>query len=504
MTVTTTDGDGDIATDSQAVGNLISFEDDGPTAGTDSLHIENTVFDHLNIPFTTVTMSQDVPATFVWDMDNMPDDFTGGPTHGGDPIEFMLADPAEPGGILIGYVKIDGTLFDPDDSTTYTALFEVTIDMPTDTGNPTYNFNLLEGPIGTPGVFESYTDHTGGNDDFMTLQWDTTITSILTGSAPDGKNTVNASNDWIGVGTGPVINEGEIMSIRFEGTGDVRSAEIKMQSFKGDSTLDWAVLWYTGTGVITDLTNSETTPYSAGEFSSTGKGDFDIQIIDMPNAPPIGGSPDGFYHIVLIGDGDPSTDDQSQIELVRLYGGENFNDLNFDLPYTLIDADDDTADDGVISVHLDSDDTLVTSDGNDTISLDAVDNPVDGGGGFDTLLVSDINPVQGTPITLDFSNITDMEALHLNATESQEVTLNLNEVLNMVGDGNTLMVSGGAGDIVNFNDGNLVDPTAQWTSSAPDSYGNITFSEVGTTNTVIISPVDDANNQVTIDLDIDI
>jgi len=171
-----------------------------------------------------------------------------------------------------------------------------------------------------------------------------------------------------------------------------------------------------------------------------------------------------------------------------------------DQPSTLIGygGDDtltgDSGDD--ILIGGEGDDTIDGGTGNDTIVFDAADSSVDGGDGFDTLLVADTGP-------LDFSNVDNIEKIDLNANDTQEVTLNLNQVLDMVGDGNTLTVTGGLGDVVNFNDG-LDDGTAQWTSSGPDSYGNITFSEVGSTNTVIISPADDADNQVTIDPDIDI
>ena len=148
----------------------------------------------------------------------------------------------------------------------------------------------------------------------------------------------------------------------------------------------------------------------------------------------------------------------------------------------------------------DDGDVLDGNDGNDAIFFDADDTSVDGGSGYDTLLVHD------TSGTLDFSRISNIEAvdLHEDGT-TQDVTLNLDHVLDIVGNGGTLEVSGGdAGDIIRFNDGDTADgETAQWTSS-DNGDGSDTFTHVDSSQTVNVVPVDDVDNRIQVDGNIDI
>ncbi len=196
-------------------------------------------------------------------------------------------------------------------------------------------------------------------------------------------------------------------------------------------------------------------------------------------------------------------------------------DLNFSLTGTDADGDSATtdftvavsaedADTGIYEITgttgddyvygTDDDDVLDGGDGNDAILFDENDISVDGGDGYDTLLVHD------TGGTLDFSHISNIEAVDLNADgTNQDVTLNLDQVLDMVGDGGTLEVAGGdAGDIIRFNDGDTTDgDTAQWTS-VDNGDGSFTFTHVDSSQTVNVVPVDDADNQIQIDGNIDI
>jgi hypothetical protein len=84
-------------------------------------------------------------------------------------------------------------------------------------------------------------------------------------------------------------------------------------------------------------------------------------------------------------------------------------------------------------------DAIYGGDGDDAIVFDAADSHVDGGAGIDTLLVADTE----TTTPLDFSHITNIETLHLNADNvDQHVTLSLDQVLDMTGDGNLTTVAG--------------------------------------------------------------
>ena len=107
----------------------------------------------------------------------------------------------------------------------------------------------------------------------------------------------------------------------------------------------------------------------------------------------------------------------------------------------------------------DGDDIIDGGAGDDTIVFDATDSHVDGGGGFDTLLVD------GTG-DLNFNNVSNIEKLDLNDdTANQAVSLTLNDVLSMTGDGNltggvpTLELSGSANDTVQIDISGWTDET---------------------------------------------
>jgi hypothetical protein len=98
-------------------------------------------------------------------------------------------------------------------------------------------------------------------------------------------------------------------------------------------------------------------------------------------------------------------------------------------------------------------DTIDAGAGDDAIVFDAADNTVgdtvtvnvDGGVGFDTLLVAD------TSGGLNFSNVENVEKIDLNANEAQEVTLSLDDVLDMTTTTDpihVLEITGGTDDVV--------------------------------------------------------
>ena len=126
--------------------------------------------------------------------------------------------------------------------------------------------------------------------------------------------------------------------------------------------------------------------------------------------------------------------------------------------------------------------------------FDAADSHVDGGEGFDTLLVSDINPDPGTPIVLDFSNVDNVEKIDLNDAGVQTITLSLDDVLDMMTDStnNVLEITGGKGDVVTLT--GVVDESiavdGEWVYN-----GSGLFTQVGSNFQVTInSPNDPTDN----------
>ena len=126
--------------------------------------------------------------------------------------------------------------------------------------------------------------------------------------------------------------------------------------------------------------------------------------------------------------------------------------------------------------------------GADNIVFDEADTHIDGGAGDDTLLIS--NDV------LDFSALADgtienVEKLDLNAADTQSVSLNLDDVLDMTDGNNILEVTGGEGDEVTFV--GVQGPGADWSHA-----GGGLFTHVNGTDQVQIVNVDDPDNKVSI------
>ena len=106
-------------------------------------------------------------------------------------------------------------------------------------------------------------------------------------------------------------------------------------------------------------------------------------------------------------------------------------------------------------------DSLYGGIGNDTLVYDANNLVMDGGSGvldtsgavvfgtdMDTLLINgDIGTVT-SPVTLDFSHIENIEVLKLDTSTSQNITLNLSDVVNITDHNNTLTVLGDSADSI--------------------------------------------------------
>ncbi|MCP4342204.1 MAG: VWA domain-containing protein, partial [Desulfobulbaceae bacterium] len=128
-------------------------------------------------------------------------------------------------------------------------------------------------------------------------------------------------------------------------------------------------------------------------------------------------------------------------------------------------------------------DIIDAGSGDDTIAFDGGDAHIDGGEGTDTLEL--------TNTVLDFSNITNgtienIETLNLNNSGSQEVSLTLDDVLDMTGAENVLEVTGGQSDVITLD---VKGSSGTWTHQ-----GNGLFSN-GTDHVQIVSE-DDPENQI--------
>jgi hypothetical protein len=145
---------------------------------------------------------------------------------------------------------------------------------------------------------------------------------------------------------------------------------------------------------------------------------------------------------ILLGDGGDDT----------LSGGDGDDILAGGIGDDVLDGDEgnDTLYGGSGADTIDGgagDDYIDGGSGDDTIVFDAEDSTVDGGLGYDTLEVAGTDT---PPTHLDFSNVYNIEKIDMdNGIADQEITLTMDDVLNMTGpDGGTLEITGDATDEV--------------------------------------------------------
>jgi Ca2+-binding RTX toxin-like protein len=124
--------------------------------------------------------------------------------------------------------------------------------------------------------------------------------------------------------------------------------------------------------------------------------------------------------------------------------------------------------------------------GADSIVFDENDTHIDGGTGFDTLLIS--NDV------LDFSALSDgtienIEKLDLNSADAQSISLSLDDVLDMTDANHVLEITGGEGDEITF--AGVQGPGADWTYN-----GGGLFTHINGIDQVQIVSSDDPDNHV--------
>ena len=133
------------------------------------------------------------------------------------------------------------------------------------------------------------------------------------------------------------------------------------------------------------------------------------------------------------------------------------------------------------------DDTLKGGGGDDTLVWDSADSVIDGGAGTDTLRI-DAGDID---FTTHSGSITKIETIDLQSdTGANTVTLSAQNVLDMTDNGNTLTITGDAGD--------SLEAGAGWTDSGLDGNGYQIYTQVvgGRTATLLVDPDITANADI--------
>ena len=484
VTATVTDGDGDTA----SADFNVTINDDGHINLNDAMIIGDNVAGFTDTDLLPgITMSVDAQSTASWDVDNMPVIF-----HGTDEVSYLV----HTDGTLVGFTGVDpigATLSEEAGTgniivTGGTTIFNANIIIPSGNSTPSYDFNLITGPIGTPVIYDNFTQVSGGNVGDLYLDFEDTYIAHLSGTDPDGAGTVNTNSGTIGVSDGQRINPGETLTIEFFDPttypGSEDTVYVGGLNFTGYATgssdeleVTWTATFIDPNGTLPDLVDISDSSY----YASTEDG-----LLEFSINPPAG------YQIQSITLNSPDDlDFQGDFKLTFSIDGPTvYEDVAFDLPYSLTDADGDAVV-AELSVHLDSDengvDLFTGTSGNDAIDSDAAGH-IDGGLGYDTLLVED-NGV------LDFSNVDNFEKVELDATSvPQNVVISLDDVLDMTDSDNVLQITGEASDSVTLT--GLGSADGQWAQDTTDSG---LFTQNGTGIQVTIAPLDDS-----IDIHVDV
>ncbi len=122
----------------------------------------------------------------------------------------------------------------------------------------------------------------------------------------------------------------------------------------------------------------------------------------------------------------------------------------------------------------DGDDIIYGQEGNDVIDSGAGNDAVDGGTGFDTLIVTN-------ETELDFSNVSNIEKIHLDEPGvDQNITISLNEVLNMTDSDNRLYITGDFGDTESVTLTGVGNEAGDWEQDGtnPNSFTQIVDGDV--------------------------
>jgi hypothetical protein len=227
------------------------------------------------------------------------------------------------------------------------------------------------------------------------------------------------------------------------------SATITLDGWDGTDRVAWEAFTEDGTSVGSGLYTDNGTEFTIDSAS---------------------GISDSFQYVAFTA----ANDDKS--------GSFTIEEISYDVPVTPTITGTDSAD---LIVGSDTAEVIDAGNGDDTIVFDETDISVDGGAGDDTLLIS-----QNAP--LDFSAVANIEKLDLNDAAAQpEVSLNLDNVLDMTDGDNILEVTGGDGDEITFE--GVVGAGGEWTH-----VGSGLFTHSNGTDQVQIVNVDDPENMVKI------
>jgi len=129
-------------------------------------------------------------------------------------------------------------------------------------------------------------------------------------------------------------------------------------------------------------------------------------------------------------------------------------------------------------------DTMVGGLGNDTLVIDSEDGIVNGGGGYDTVMLSGSH-------NIDFSNlanlqITNIEALDLTNGDHTINNITAADVLNITGESNTLQITGDDGDSIG-----LIE--SDWMENGSAEIGGVEYNVYSGINDVTINIQDGIN-----------
>ncbi len=297
----------------------VSVNDDAPTV-TDSPYVivpDNDGNFSENGFLTDAVVSNDITSV-TWSTEGLPTYYVNG-----QPLVFSTN-----GNVLTGSIG----------DTVYITL---TIDPSTlnDAYNPAYSFAVTGGdPIGVLTTYEGAAVVKAGNVDMRVLGFGEDIDMTLTSQAAGGSaSTVNTNANYIGIGNN-WIDAGEKLFISFTETASpLEDAHINEVTFHINSQGGGA---YSFSYVLTGMDADGNLVTYNGNYASSGNGDVVIA------------KPDNFAYI-------------TDIELSGVEGSFRIGmggiidyydytvDVAFDAPYTLTDADGDTAG-GVVTIAVDS------------------------------------------------------------------------------------------------------------------------------------------------------
>ena len=339
---------------------------------------------------------------------------------------------------------------------------------------------------------ETYTATTnkleiGNGWDALTLMTGNNEVVIGTGSEESSRNTGNTGND--------IIMVGDSWETIFTGTGN--DTLFAGNAGKAIDSYEYTITLNAG---LTDTDGSE----SLSDIILTSL-PTDVTLLDT-DGKNILVNTDGSYTISIDTDGNTSVTIVSTSAIgAEVLGGITATVVSTELSngataemstqakLEIIGTDDS---DSIIGTDADEkidaragQDTINAGAGDDTIVFDSDDTSIDGGIGYDILHFD-----SGSNITIDFNNlsnnIANIEVLDLSdMSGNMSLNLDINDVLNMTDEDNSLTIFGNEGDNLILA---LNEAEGEWSSTTDDS-GDAFKTFVGTIDTQTIQLMVDAN-----------